>query len=154
MPDEAALRAALARAGLAGEWIARGRGAPQLKGSYALAIRLDAPLRLASGRFRGKVLPGGWYVYCGSANGPGGLRARLTRHLKKRKKRRWHIDWLTTQSDVRRALCLPGAEECALVARPLDTGAFTIPLPGFGSSDCASCESHLLRWMGAETGAP
>ena len=37
----------------------------------------------------------------------------------------------------------PDADECELVRR------FTqlpIPIPGFGSSDCAKCRSYLLEW--------
>jgi len=26
-----------------------------------------------------------------------------------------------------------------------------VPIPGFGSTDCVRCRSHLLRWPAAET---
>ena len=141
---------ALAGIGLTGAWIARGekRRLEAGKGAYLLIMRLAAPLPLASGRFRGETLPAGWHVYCGSANGPGGIRARAGRHFKRRKKRRWHIDWLSCAADDLFAICFPGGDECALAARLMETGAFAIPLPGFGSSDCKTCQSHLLRWIG------
>jgi len=48
-----------------------------------------------------------------------------------------------------RAACIdvktyPGGRECRLVADLLASGA-TIPLPGFGSSDCRGCQAHLVR---------
>ena len=38
----------------------------------------------------------GTHVYVGSARGPGGLRARISRHLRREKKERWHVncEWI------------------------------------------------------------
>ena len=77
------------------------------------------------------------------AYGPGGLRARISRHLSKEKPIHWHVDQLTSQAETR-AIALPGANECDLVSALLETGKFTTPLRGFGSTDCRNCESHLL----------
>ncbi len=124
---------------------------PATTGSYLLLARLDAPLAL-SGRFSGLELPAGWFVYAGSARGPGGLRARLGRHLRREKRPRWHIDQLTTRAEVLFALPFtdtpeaPALTECALVGRLLESGAFSPPVPGFGSSDCRTCPAHLLSW--------
>ncbi len=129
-------------------WHASPDRLPAAPGSYVLVMRLDAPPRL-SGRWKGQWLDVGWLLYCGSARGPGGLRARLARHLRREKPVRWHVDQLTTQAALIAALpfSTPQApEECALAARLLASGAFDLPLPGFGSSDCRKCESHLLRW--------
>ncbi|SDH56387.1 GIY-YIG nuclease family protein [Roseospirillum parvum] len=95
------------------------------------------------------VGPGVWlapgvYWYAGSAYGPGGLRARLGRHLRRDKAIRWHVDRLTVEPAVEVGfLAFPGAGECALVAALLAAGA-TVPVPGFGSSDCRICPSHLV----------
>ncbi|MGB9617311.1 MAG: DUF123 domain-containing protein, partial [Desulfomonilaceae bacterium] len=43
----------------------------------------------------------GYYVYLGSAKQYGGIESRVNRHLKKNKKLRWHIDYLTSNSLVK-----------------------------------------------------
>lgn len=90
------------------------------------------------------ALPPGVYWYAGSAYGPGGLKARLGRHLKADKKVRWHVDRLTTDPAVEVGfLAFPGARECALIRALLTAGA-EVPIPRFGSSDCPVCPSHLV----------
>ena len=126
---------------------------PAMPGSYLLLIRLRNPLPL-HGRFTGVELCAGWHAYAGSARGPGGLRARLGRHLAREKRLRWHVDQLTTAADTLLALpfadaeATPAPSECMLTQRLLTSGAFTMPAPGFGSSDCRTCPAHLLRWNG------
>jgi Uri superfamily endonuclease len=111
-------------------------------GAYLLTITLAAPL---SGRFARTpfTLAPGNYAYCGSANGPGGIAARVGRHLRAEKKAHWHVDQLTMAAAGISALGFPGGSECLLVERLVAAGA-TFPLPGFGSSDCRCCTSHLL----------
>ena len=66
-------------------------GAPALPGAYAMAIELaDTVVVMLSGRLR-IALPAGRYLYCGSAKGPGGLKARLSRHMRHGKSVRWHL---------------------------------------------------------------
>lgn len=114
-------------------------GVPAGPGAYALWLRLAAPLAVRVGRGRG-TLEAGDYLYCGSANGPGGLRARLARHMRKEKRAQWHVDQLTAAGEVLGAFIVEGGSECALNAALSDLPA---PLPGFGSSDCPRCVSHL-----------
>ena len=89
------------------------------------------------------VLPAGRYLYCGSANGPGGLKARLLRHMRRGKSVRWHIDQLTERGLVIGGWIFPGGDECELVQM---CSHLPMPISGFGSSDCATCRSHLLQW--------
>ena len=117
--------------------------APTLPGAYLLLISLAAPVPVALPRRRAAVLPPGRYLYAGSARGPGGLRARLARHMRADKKPHWHIDRLTATGVVEGAWVVPGGDECALVAA---LAPLPVPLPGFGSTDCRTCPSHLLRW--------
>lgn len=49
-------------------------------GTYALLLKLDKQERITVGKLGTFDLPAGYYLYVGSALGPGGLRARLTRH--------------------------------------------------------------------------
>ncbi|MGE4527232.1 MAG: DUF123 domain-containing protein [Rhodospirillaceae bacterium] len=107
-----------------------------MPGAYVLAVALDCA---AAG------LPPGRYLYCGSAKGPGGLKARLARHMRKGKAVRWHVDRITEAGRVLGVWAFPGGDECALAQRLAGMG-FPVPIPGFGSSDCRVCESHLLAW--------
>ncbi len=116
--------------------------APAAPGAYALWLRLASPLDVRAGTRRG-VLPAGDYLYCGSANGPGGLRARLARHMRKNKRVHWHIDQLTSAAKALGAFILEGGNECALNAA---LAALPVPLQGFGSSDCRRCAAHLRFW--------
>ena len=68
---------------------------PPDPGAYLLLIELAAPLALGIPRFGAAILPPGRYAYGGSAYGPGGLRARIGRHLRRDKPLRWHVDRLT-----------------------------------------------------------
>ncbi len=112
---------------------------PAVPGAYALVVVLEAP---AAG------LPPGRYIYCGSARGSGGLGARLSRHMRRGKAVRWHVDRLTEAGRVLGAWVFEGGDECALV-RAL--AHLPVPLPGFGSSDCRACASHLLSWPEGQT---
>lgn len=117
---------------------------PSAPGAYVLRIALERAVILPRGRWRGRQVDEGVYLYAGSAWGPGGLRARLRRHLKAAKTLRWHVDALTNIAGVSAILARPGGRECAFTAALLDKGA-TAPLPGFGASDCRRCPAHLLK---------
>jgi Uri superfamily endonuclease len=117
--------------------------APSLPGAYAMAIELSDEVAVTfSGRLR-IALPAGRYLYCGSAKGPGGLKARLSRHMRRGKSVRWHVDQLTEQGLVIGSWIFPGGDECRLVQM---CSHLPMPIAGFGSSDCATCRSHLLHW--------
>jgi Uri superfamily endonuclease len=67
-----------------------------------------SPTELTAGRF----------LYCGSANGPGGLSARLARHMRHGKSVHWHIDQLTERGIITGSWIVPNGRQCELVARP------------------------------------
>lgn len=114
------------------------------KGAYFLGIETKRFLLLAGASFGSARLAPGFYLYCGSAYGPGGMEARLNRHLKRHKKQRWHVDQLTTQGKVRLVGRVPEGQECDLVSQFSALSGSAFPVPGFGSSDCKTCPSHLL----------
>lgn len=116
---------------------------PSDAGAYVLLIRLGEPLFLDIPAFSGKILRPGLYAYCGSAYGPGGIRARVSRHLRTDKSLRWHVDRLTAAGGTIRVGIRPNGRECDLVREILAEGG-SIPLPSFGSSDCSRCPAHLL----------
>ncbi len=111
-------------------------------GAYVLLIRLDAALCLDIPAFAGRVLSPGTYAYCGSAYGPGGLAARIGRHMRKSKQAHWHIDRLTVVGHIVAVGVADGGRECDLLDSLLARGA-TVPVPGFGNSDCRRCAAHL-----------
>ncbi len=117
---------------------------PAAAGAYLLAVKLARPARLAVARLGSPALAAGTYLYAGSARGPGGLSARLRRHLRSGKRIRWHIDHVTAAGSAAGVLALPDAKECELVARLLALPGMRVPVPGFGSSDCRTCPAHLL----------
>ena len=122
-----------------------GEQAPRWKGAYALMIHLSLPMEFLRPQARQR-LDAGWYVYAGSAYGPGGVGARLRRHFRREKTLRWHVDHLTTIAERTIAVAVEGGAECAIVARLLRSPEFVPALKQFGSSDCRSCRSHLLKW--------
>jgi histidyl-tRNA synthetase len=115
---------------------------PAAPGAYALWLRLEAPFEVTAGKRKGILLAGD-YLYCGSARGPGGLRARLARHMRPQKRAHWHIDQLTAVASVLGAFVHEDGDECALNAA---LGDLPIPVAGFGSSDCRRCAAHLRLW--------
>jgi histidyl-tRNA synthetase len=125
------------------QFITAAADAPALPGAYVLVIALDQPLIVTVPAHARHVLPAGRYLYCGSARGPGGLRARLSRHMRSPKSIHWHVDRLTEAGRIDGAFVFPDGDECALVARLSHLQA---PIAGFGSTDCKRCRSHLLAW--------
>jgi Uri superfamily endonuclease len=119
---------------------------PNTPGSYVLVLRLEAATTLHAGRLGVFTLAAGWYAYTGSALGPGGLRARVGRHLRADKKPHWHIDALTAAAAIPEVWAVESRErlECAWAAALAAHPEVSAPLPGFGASDCA-CNTHLLR---------
>lgn len=121
---------------------------PNAPGAYLLAIRLNLGVRLALPRLDHPMLRAGWYLYAGSARGPGGLAARIRRHFKRHKTRHWHIDSLTHKADLY-ALAYPAGDECRLVSKLAASPDFDVAIKNFGNSDCSVCASHLMTWRRA-----
>ena len=110
-------------------------------------MRAQDRQQLQIGGLGGVQLSKGWYVYVGSAFGPGGLAARVSRHLRCHKTRHWHIDhliWATTVREVWYSQRQRDLEHCWAQAA-LDQPAAQNLLRGFGASDC-QCLSHLVRF--------
>lgn len=115
------------------------------KGIYCLILKTCGAV-CSVGALGEVTFPAGWYIYVGSALGPGGL-SRVDRHIRVHRgegghRHRWHIDRLLT--DRRFALTAAvlgetaGQLECTL-ARHLGGDG----IQGFGCSDCR-CTTHLL----------
>ena len=114
-----------------------------MKGVYILLITVKRPIQISVGALGKIQFDNGNYAYVGS--GQNNLEKRVSRHLNKKKKKHWHIDYLLSNQNVviEKVLYKKVAkkEECRL-AQALCK--FETPVKGFGSSDC-SCESHLIK---------
>jgi Uri superfamily endonuclease len=116
-------------------------------GTYLLLIDVTVGQTVMVGRLGTLRVRPGVYGYVGSAFGPGGVRARATRHHRGTTPPHWHIDYLRpagrlrqvwhTYDEVRR--------ECTWARALQSLPAATRPLSGFGASDC-SCPVHLIWW--------
>ena len=113
------------------------------KGVYLLLLEAYGPLKVGS---LGVLTFDGWYVYVGSALGPGGLK-RLQRHFdysdRTNARMRWHVDALLGAGGLRGAVVGVTEErlECGLAEA---LGRALMPaFKGFGSSDCG-CGTHLF----------
>lgn len=123
-----------------------GEAWPAAPGSYLLVMRLARDLRVRAGALGVQELPAGAYVYCGSALGPGGLRARVRRHVEGARRLHWHIDSLLRRAGVQEVWIRTGAQrlECEWASALDSLAEFDCPAPGFGASDCR-CRAHLWR---------
>jgi Uri superfamily endonuclease len=111
-----------------------------VKGSYVILIKLPKAQTITIGSLPDVYFPRGYYAYVGSALC--GVKARLSRHLGRNKKRHWHIDYLLPKASITDIIIGESEDriECAM-ARALSSQFDSIP--GFGSSDC-HCPSHLF----------
>jgi Uri superfamily endonuclease len=97
------------------------------------------------GRLGDMQLQSGFYVYVGSALGSGGVRARLAHHMHHAQHPHWHIDFLrmhTTLEEIWFNYDRKSREHAWARCFAEMRGA-SVPLAGFGSSDC-DCETHLF----------
>ncbi len=108
------------------------------RGSYLLLMHLEQAIEIRVGSLGNISFMPGYYIYAGkhSIN----LEKRLERHFSRKKKVRWHIDYLTSAVQPLCAYYFPGDAECWLAAELMSR---LTPIRGFGSSDC-KCTSHLF----------
>ncbi len=133
---------------------------PVEAGTYAVIFTLEIPQTVTIGRLGTFDLTRGYYLYVGSAQGAGGLRARLGRHLQGGGQPHWHVDYLRKIARV--------STFGYLVSRSSPTGSMplecqwsqlltslpgaAIPIPKFGASDCRSgCRAHLVNLQDLNT---
>lgn len=94
------------------------------------------------GRLGSFSFPKGLYVYVGSAKR--NIHSRIERHIKIEKKLHWHFDYLRPFTQILEIQTYSGDEgECQLFQRLMKENKGSIPVRGFGSSDCR-CAAHLF----------
>jgi Uri superfamily endonuclease len=109
-----------------------------MKGCYILVIEIEKDKKIKIGK-REIYFKKGYYAYVGSAMN--GIEKRLERHLRKEKRKKWHIDYLLEKGKIKKIFYKESKfkEECN-IARRFNSFEF---IPKFGSSDCR-CKSHLF----------
>ena len=65
-----------------------------LPGTYALILVSSSDRWIEIGKLGKFLIQPGYYVYAGSAFGPGGLKARIAHHMRISQRPHWHIDYL------------------------------------------------------------
>lgn len=113
----------------------------QDSGAYLILVKIDEKRRIRVGKLGSLSFPPGWYVYVGSA--AKGLTQRMARHLRKKKRFHWHIDYLRQHGAKTLALPIRSSsdQECAIVDSL--SQVLSPHSPGFGCSDC-TCRTHLF----------
>ena len=114
----------------------------QLK-SYQLFIKVNKDVDLKVGKLGRFIFPIGSYVYTGSAKT--NLDKRIERHLSKKKKLHWHIDYLLNHDAVK-IIDIKKSEIIECILNKKTNG--TIIIKGFGSSDCNLCCGSHLKYLG------
>ncbi len=114
-------------------------------GTYALILSLATDAVIRVGRLGDLRLQPGFYVYVGSALVPGGVRARLAHHMCHAERPHWHIDYRRRHTTLEEIwFCYSRTSREHDWARCFaGMHAASMPLAGFGSSDC-DCETRLF----------
>ena len=120
-------------------------------GIYTLLLFLPKEVTLDIGKLGKQRFPMGYYTYTGSALGKGAssLKHRIARHLRKDKRKFWHIDYLLADENVSVEAVIVAETnenmECKTNQHIKTIMGAKVPVKGFGASDCRkNCESHLL----------
>lgn len=117
------------------------------RGTYVLFLRPADRGVVPVGGLGELELEPGVYAYVGSAFGPGGLGARLRRHLRGEGAVHWHVDYLRRRAVPVQAWLTrdPSRREHEWAASLSGLPGSTAPMPGFGASDCG-CRAHLFHF--------
>jgi Uri superfamily endonuclease len=112
-------------------------------GTYCLTLLLPRELAVRAGRLDRVTVASGLVLYVGRARR--NMFARLARHMRRRKPRRWHIDYLFPTAVPLGAFVFDGEPfpECEIADRLARRATVRCIIPGFGASDCR-CAGHLL----------
>ncbi len=117
-------------------------------GAYRLWIELRRGATLRVGSLGRAWYAPGLYLYVGSARG--GPAQRIERHRRRADSAggslRWHVDYLLAHRYGRLVAVeqFPSVEECVLSRETAALAGCSVPVVGFGASDCrAGCAAHL-----------
>jgi len=109
--------------------------------NYILRIALDKDVQTKIGRLGRINFKKGIYLYVGSAKK--NYKARIERHLVKKKRIFWHIDYLLSLDDAKiKQIWITNKDKECKTAQFLCKKGYS-SIDRFGSSDC-NCHSHLF----------
>lgn len=118
---------------------------PDKKGTYALILRIKKNTFLTVGKLGKFLFQKGYYLYVGSAQGPGGLKGRVRHHCNPCKNPHWHIDYLKINTELEELWIqrsqINHEHRWATFLQVEQDEQFLVK--GFGSSDC-KCVTHLF----------
>ncbi len=118
-----------------------------MPGTYLLLLECDRSTAFRAGKLGTLTAKPGFYLYVGSAFGPGGLRARIAHHARISPRAHWHVDYLRAVTRPVKAWCCNGARLVHRWAQALMRWQdAAVPFRGFGSSDCR-CPAHLFYFL-------
>jgi len=135
--------------GQASQWLPLQGERSRLKGIYTLIFELGKGTDCKIGNLGSFCFNRGVYVYTGSGRGVAStsIEGRIKRHLGRRKRKFWHIDYLLSlrTCSVCASVCSETTKdvECRVNRRIQELTCGVFPVNGFGSSDC-SCIGHLV----------
>ena len=115
-------------------------------GVYILCINLEKEKRIKIGSLGKFNFEKGMYFYVG--RGKRNIQKRIKRHLRKKKKMRWHIDYFLKYGKIEFIILIDTEpeKECE-IAKTLSKRF--LPILKFGCSDC-KCKSHLFLFKRRE----
>ena len=109
---------------------------------YTIYLRLDRDETIKTGKLGEYFFQKGTYIYVGSAKR--NIVKRIQRHKEIEKKLHWHFDYLRPFGIITKIITYDERlGECALAEKIRKIAHGTLPIKGFGSSDC-KCYSHLI----------
>ncbi len=119
---------------------------PTSKGTYLFSFPTQNHKKINIGKQGGFLFLFGLLVYVGSAFGSGGLRGRISHHLRINRKCHWHIDYLLQKMHIGQVIYTENPRrleyEWGMLLERIPE--LSIPMKRFGESDCQSA-SHLFH---------
>ena len=114
-------------------------------GTYLLIMQAKRRRQVEVGRLGRMQIEPGYYLYVGSAFGPGGVKARVSHHMKITARPRWHIDYLRQVCPLKMVWCSyrDVRQEHGWIDLLESMPTLSIPMVGFGASDHPG-KSHLF----------
>jgi Uri superfamily endonuclease len=120
-----------------------------MKGTYTIIVRCKHASYSTFGKLGRARLQRGYYLYTGSALGRGAvsLERRIERHMRRQKRLRWHVDYLTSRPDCNVTgvvyVISDSRLECKVnssLSKKLNVSPVLLKI---GATDC-KCNGHLL----------
>ncbi|MBB6444604.1 GIY-YIG nuclease family protein [Bacillus benzoevorans] len=112
---------------------------------YTIYLQLNDAQNISIGKLGNFHFQKGIYIYVGSAKK--NILHRIKRHKEIEKKYHWHFDYLRPYGTITKIITYDTSfTECGLADKIRKEVDGSIPVKGFGASDC-KCGSHLI-YMG------